>query len=78
MSRMYRLLRKASICIAVIIIASLTSLASDQSIPGDRDGDRLVSDDELARAYQDHKNGTINSYDLQTAKEGRCPERSGH
>jgi len=64
MSRMYRLSRASSICIAIIMMASLTSLASDLSLPGDRDGNRLVSDDELARAYQDHKNGTISSDEI--------------
>lgn len=64
MSRMYRLSRASRICIAIIMMASLTSLASDQSIQGDRDGDRLVSDDELARAYQDQKNGTVSSDEI--------------
>lgn len=59
MSRVSLLPRTARICIAVIMIASLTSMASDVSIPGDRDGDGVVSDDELSGAYQDHKNGTI-------------------
>lgn len=64
MSRMSRLLKMSSTCIVVVMMASLTSLASDLSIPGDRDGDRLVSDDELAKAYLDHKNGMISSDEI--------------
>lgn len=65
MSRMYQLLKTVYICIIVITISSLTSLASDQLVPGDLDGDQLVSDDELAKAYQDHENGNISSDEVQ-------------
>lgn len=61
---MFRLLKLSSICIAVVIMALLTCLASDMSIPGDCDGDRLLSDDELAIAKVDHKNGTISSDEI--------------
>jgi hypothetical protein len=61
MSRTLRLLIIASISIIIVLMASLTSLASGRSVSGDCDGDDIVSDDELASANQDRKEDKISS-----------------
>jgi len=64
MSKIFRLPRLTSIFLVLVLTACMVSLASGLSIPGDRDGDRTVSDNGLARAYQDQKNGKISAADL--------------
>ncbi|HOT07409.1 MAG: Cobalamin-binding protein precursor [Methanosaeta sp. PtaB.Bin039] len=65
MRKKSRFLGMASLCIMLVLAtASLTAFASDLHVIGDRNGDHAVSDDELAREYQDHKNGTINSDEI--------------
>ena len=57
-------MRLAGICAILLTMASIASLASDTTIPGDRDADSVISDVEMALANQDYKNGNISSGDL--------------
>lgn len=65
MGKIFQLLKMASMFIILFLAtASLTAIASDLHVTGDRNGDHTVSDDELAIAKEDQKNGTISSDEL--------------
>jgi len=52
----------AIMCIILVLaIASSSAIASELLVPGDRNGDHIVSEDELAAAKEDRKSGKINS-----------------
>ena len=65
MKKKVRLLRIASMCIILVLVtASLSAIASELRVPGDRNGDHIVSDDELVIAKDEQKNGTISSDEI--------------
>jgi hypothetical protein len=45
-----------------------SAIAKDFIVPGDSDGDKLVSDEELKRAEDGYKNGEITADQLETIK----------
>ena len=62
MGKRFQLLKMASICVILFLaIASSTAIASELQVPGDRNGDHTVSEDELAAAKEDQKSGKISS-----------------
>jgi len=63
MSGIFRLMGLAGICAVLTVMASIASLASDNTIPGDRDADHVVTDAKMAPADLDYKNGNISSGD---------------
>lgn len=52
------------VAILVLMIASLASIASDFVVPGDTDGDKIVSAQELEKAEDSYNNGKISSDEL--------------
>ncbi len=65
MGTRFRLLGLASLCIILVLVtASSTAIASELQVPGDRSGDHIVSDDELAVAKENQKSDTISSDEL--------------
>ncbi|MFZ3112806.1 ABC transporter substrate-binding protein [Methanothrix sp.] len=58
----FRLLGMAIMCIILVLAAASSSaIASELQVPGDRNGDHIVSEDELAAAKEDRKSGKISS-----------------
>jgi len=60
-------MKRLMLCIlAVVIFAMVAAPAQSQqsAVPGDRDGNTVVSDQELQLAVQEHKDGKISSDDL--------------
>lgn len=52
----------AIMCIILVLAAASSSaIASELQVPGDRNGDHIVSEDELAAAKEDRKSGKISS-----------------
>jgi hypothetical protein len=45
-------------------MCGLSELLQNHTVPGDRNGDHIISDDELAIAKEDRKSGTISSDEL--------------